>query len=125
MAQAKSVSTALELPDPNGTGARIVELGKGRRTFKWLDYEAPKPEALDALQQEYDLHPLAMEDVRTFDERAKVLDFGNYLFITVDALRRDKQQNQGGELGPPDIHDQELEVFLGSDYLITIHNEPL
>src|SRR5262245_9909315 len=55
-------------------GVRLREMGKTKRPFKWLDYQSPTPAQLDALQQEYQLHPLAMEDVRTFDERAKVLD---------------------------------------------------
>jgi magnesium transporter len=102
-------------PAPDRDGSRIMELGRGRRIFKWYDYLAPTPEQLDALQQQYDLHPLAMEDVRTFDERAKVLDFGSYLFITVHSLTR-----SGGEMV-----DHELEVFLGRDYLITVYVEPL
>lgn len=96
-------------------GARIVSLGRGRRTFKWYEFLSPTPEQLDELQRQYRLDPLAMEDVRNFDERAKVLDFGDYLFVTVHALVRDD-----GEM-----HDHELEVFLGRDYLITIHNDPL
>lgn len=90
-----------------------MELGKARRTFKWLDYQSPNSTQLDALQQEYDLHPLAMEDVREYDERAKILDFGAHLFITIHSLTR-----QNG-----DIVDHELEVFLGRDFLITVHNE--
>lgn len=96
-------------------GSRVIDLGHGRHVFKWYDYQAPTPEQLDALQSQYDLHPLAMEDVRTFDERAKVLDFGNYLFITIHSLTR-----HNGEM-----HDHEVEVFLGRDYLITIHGEPM
>ncbi len=96
-------------------GTRFMELGRGRRVFKWYDYQSPTAEQLDALQQEYALHPLAMEDVRTFDERAKVLDFGNYLFITVHSLTR----------GNGEIQDHELEVFLGRDFLITVHGEPM
>ncbi len=96
-------------------GGRFVELGRGRRVFKWYDYQAPSPEQLDALQQEFDLHPLAMEDVRSFDERAKVLDFGAYLFITVHSLTR-----QNG-----DMQDHEIEIFLARDFLITIHGEPM
>jgi len=96
-------------------GARFMEMGRGRRIFKWYDYNAPTPEQLDALQQEYDLHPLAMEDVRTFDERAKILDFGNYLFITVHSLTR-----HNGEM-----HDHEIEIFLGRNFLITIHGEAM
>lgn len=92
-----------------------LELGRGRGVFKWLDYQSPDAAQLDALQQQYDLHPLAMEDVRTYDERAKVLDFGAYLFITIHSLTRQEE----------DIVDHELEVFLGRDFLITIHDEPM
>ncbi len=106
-------SPVVHASDASSNGARLMQLGHGRRVFKWYDYQSPTAEQLDALQQEYNLHPLAMEDVRQFDERAKVLDFGNYLFITVHALVR-----HDGEM-----HDNELEVFLGHDFLITIHDE--
>lgn len=95
--------------------ARTLELGRGRGAFHWMDYQSPDGAQLDALQQQYDLHPLAMEDVRTYDERAKVLDFGAYLFISIHSLTRQDE----------DIIDHELEIFLGRDYLITIHNEPM
>lgn len=95
--------------------SHVLELGQGRRAFKWYDYQSPTPEQLDVLQRQFTLDPLAMEDVRAFDERAKVLDFGEYLFITVHSLTREKGEMQ----------DHELEAFLGRDYLITIHQEPL
>lgn len=100
---------------PAASTTHILELGRGRGVFKWLDYQSPDAAQLDALQQQYDLHPLAMEDVRTYDERAKVLDFGVYLFITTHSLTRHEE----------DVLDHELEVFLGRDYLITIHDEPM
>ncbi|MCC7165109.1 MAG: magnesium/cobalt transporter CorA [Anaerolineae bacterium] len=101
--------------EPGPDGSRFVELGRGRHAFKWHEFLNPTPEQLDALQRNFRLDPLAMEDVRSFDERAKVLDFGNYLFITVHVLVR-----EDGEM-----HDHELEVFLGRDFIITIHNDPL
>ncbi len=96
-------------------GSRFLEIGRGRHTFKWYEFLNPSTEQLDTLQKEFHLDPLAMEDVREFDERAKVLDFGSYLFITVHSLTR-----HNGEM-----HDHELEVFLGRDFLITIHGEPM
>ncbi len=102
-------------PPPAPHEARVLELGRGRSTFKWYDYLDPTSEQIDQLQRDFDLHPLAIDDVRTFDERAKVLDFGGYLFITVHTLTR-----HDGEL-----HDHEMEVFLGRDYLITVHSDPL
>ena len=100
---------------PAPTDTRVTDLGHGKSTFKWSEYQSPTPAQLDALQQQFDFHPLAMDDVRSFDERAKVLDFGTYLFITVHALMHDN-----GEM-----HDHELEVFLGRDILVTVHVDPL
>jgi magnesium transporter len=107
--------TAVNPSPVNLDETRAVELGHGRRLFKWLDYNSPSPELLDALQTQYNLHPLAMEDVRNFDERAKVMDFEDYLFVTVHSLTR-----HNGEM-----LDHELEVFLGRDFIITIHDEPM
>lgn len=99
----------------NAAGTRSMDLGRGRRAFQWLDYLSPDEMQLDALQRQYDLHPLAMDDVRTYDERAKVLDFSAYLFITIHSLTRHAE----------DIIDHEVEVFLGRNFLITIHDEPM
>lgn len=127
MSQPEAVTTPAQPVPSEGSGARSVELGKGRHTFKWLDYNAPSPAELDALQQQYDFHPLAMEDVRTFDERAKVLDFGAYLFITIHTLRRTEDESavRAADYREQDFIDQEIEVFLAHDYLITIHHAPV
>lgn len=115
MADENSKVPPVSTPDTLHNNDHIMDLGQGRRLFKWYDYQAPTAEQLDALQQEYNLHPLAMEDVRTFDERAKVLDFGTYLFITVHSLTR-----HDGEM-----QDHEVEVFLAHEWLITIHGDPM
>lgn len=115
MSTASESSPTPSSPDVNPDGSRVIELGHGRHVFKWYDYQSPSPAQLDVLQQQYELHPLAMEDVRTFDERAKVLDFGTYLFITVHSLTHHDGLMQ----------DHELEIFLSHEYLITIHAEPM
>jgi len=81
----------------------------------WLDVATPTEDDLNWLAREYNFHPLAIEDCRHFDQRAKVEPYDGYLFISVDAVTR-----QNGELAA-----QEMEVFLGADYLVTVHREPL
>ncbi len=106
--------------DPEGQALtpmppRIIPLGTGRKKFKWIDYHAPSPEQIDALGQEYDFHPLTLEDAKTFDQRAKIQDYGKYLFLSLHALQRENGT----------LHDFEIEAFLGQDYLITVEREPL
>ncbi len=91
----------------------------------WLDVAAPTEDDLAWLARTYHFHPLTIEDCRNFNQRAKVELYGDgsahgnaekgYLFLSLTTTHR-----QDGELTP-----QELEVFLGSDYLITVHRDPL
>ncbi len=81
----------------------------------WLDVSAPTEDDLAWLERAYDLHPLAIEDCRHFEQRAKVEAYAGYLFISVDAVTR-----RDGAL-----HVYEMETFLGTDYLITVHRKPI
>lgn len=102
------------------TGATIELTRDVRRPIAdgnlvWLDIPTPTEDDLNWLAREYKFHPLAIEDCRNFDQRAKVEPYDGYLFISVDAVTR-KNSN---------LLAQELEVFLGPDYLITVHREPI
>jgi len=88
---------------------------KPQRGIVWLDLSAPTEADLAFLEREYRFHPLTIEDCRNFNQRAKVESYGEYLFLSLTTTAR-----REGELVP-----QEMEAFLGRDYLITIHREPL
>ncbi len=91
----------------------------------WLDVSSPTEQDLEWLAHTFHFHPLAIDDCRHFNERAKVDAYdeastrGNaahgYLFLSLTTTTR-----QDGEM-----HPQEMEAFLGPDYLITVHREPL
>lgn len=85
------------------------------QNWVWLDVSAPTAADLAWLADTYGFHPLAIEDCREFNQRAKVESYGDYLFLSLTTTVR-----QNGDLIP-----QEMETFLGTDYLITIHREPL
>lgn len=91
------------------------DVGDAEGGMVWLDVSTPTEEDLAWLARAYDFHPLALEDCRDFNQRAKVEAYHGYLFLSLTAMTR-----QSGELVP-----QEMEAFLGPDYLITVHREPL
>lgn len=91
------------------------ERGDAEEGFVWLDVNTPTEDDLNWLARAYDFHPLALEDCRHFNQRAKAEAYRGYLFLSLTALTR-----RDGELLP-----RELEVFLGHDFLITAHREPL
>ncbi len=81
----------------------------------WLDVDAPTEADLAWLDHTYHFHPLTIEDVRNLNQRAKIESYEDYLFLSLTTTVRTNG----------DLQARELEVFLGPDYLITAHREPV
>jgi magnesium transporter len=92
-----------------------IELSRGAQKFRWLDLAHPTDAELDALEAEFNFHPLTIEDCKHFNQRAKVEEYEGYFFISLTTATR-----VAGEIAA-----QEIEVFLAKDYLVTVHREPL
>lgn len=82
----------------------------------WLDVERPTPEDIQFLAENFAFHPLALEDVGR-PQRAKIDRYPNLVFLVLFDL--DLPANGG----PIDEH--QLNIFLGSRYLVTVHDEPI
>jgi magnesium transporter len=85
--------------------------------LKWINIERPRQVDLAWLQERYEFHPLDYEDVVSRNQRPKVDEYDDYLFIVLHFPRYDKQVGR--------LNAAELDLFVGPDYLITIPNEPL
>lgn len=83
----------------------------------WIDMMAPtEEESTLVLRQLYHFHPLAVDDAVNDIHLPKVDDYGSYLYLVFHTV------NLGDER--MDIHTEEIDVFLGANYLITLHDEP-
>ena len=51
--------------------------------FVWVAVHDPDAAELEALQQEFDLHPLAIEDASKGHQRPKIEEYGTSLFVVV------------------------------------------
>lgn len=92
------------------------EVHRPRTGFRWIDLEDQDAETLELLRARFDFHPLAIEDCANFDQRPKLEEYGDYLFIVSHALSCADPRT--GEL---DIH--EVHAFLGDRYLVTVHEK--
>jgi magnesium transporter len=86
-----------------------------RGGFLYADLHAPNEKELEALQQEFHFHPLAIEDVRTRHQRPKIDIYGDQYFLVFYRL------------GPSTDHDgdwvlQEIDFFIGPNFLIVTHD---
>ena len=70
---------------------------------------------LRILGERFNLHPLALEDVLDTNQRPKVEQYDDYLFIVAKMIYLDKENEIGGE---------QVSMFLGKSFLITLQEEP-
>jgi magnesium transporter len=95
---------------------RLVLFDKGLHV--WVDLEhASDEEAKMMLDGVFGFHPLAIEDCLTVSERPKVDEYDNYLFMVIHAV----DYTRGAE----EFLTTELNIFMGKDFLVTFHREPL
>jgi magnesium transporter len=81
--------------------------------LRWIDLESQDPAQLELLRQNFDFHPLAIEDCLHVDQRPKVEEYGEYLFLVTHGYQC------RGALAEMELH--ELHVFLGANYIVTVH----
>jgi magnesium transporter len=97
-------------PEPN---VEVVE-GEGLR---WINIERPGPVDRAWLEEHFGFHPLDYEDVASRNQRPKIDEYEDYLFIVLHFPVFDKAVGR--------LNAAELDIFIGPDFLITIPNTPI
>ncbi len=82
----------------------------------WVDVSDPTSQDFDSLAKQFGFHPLSIEDCRHQHQRPKVEEFPGYYFIVL----YEADLNEAGRL-----HLGELGIFLGKNYLVTVHSQPI
>jgi len=85
--------------------------------LRWINIERPRPIDRAWLEEHFDFHPLDYEDVYSRNQRPKVDEYDDYLFVVLHFPKYDKQVGR--------LNAAELDVFVGPDYVITLPNEQL
>jgi magnesium transporter len=105
--------TAERVPERDEPRVEVVE----SQGFRWINIERPRAVDQAWLEERFEFHPLDYEDVFSRNQRPKVDEYDDYLFIVLHFPRYDKKVAR--------LNAAELDLFVGPDYLITIQNEPL
>jgi magnesium transporter len=81
--------------------------------FVWVALRDATDEELTAMQQEFGLHDLAVEDARHGNQRPKVEEYGDVLFTVMHTV----------ELTPTDeLRVGEVDVFVGPNFVLSVRN---
>jgi magnesium transporter len=83
--------------------------------YLWLDYCQPTKEDLFKLVEPFGLHPLSIEDSTDNEQLPKVENFSTYTFLIFNAF----------EIVSDELLVRELDVFIGSNFLITVSSQIL
>jgi magnesium transporter len=78
----------------------------------WVGLREPDEALLEQLREEFDLHPLAVEDAHSAHQRAKIEVYGESLFIVAHTA-----QVVNGKIEFGETH-----VFLGRRYIVTVRH---
>src|SRR3954462_15240590 len=85
--------------------------------LRWINIERPRSVDMAWLGEHFEFPPLDYEDVRSRNQRPKVDEYDDYLFIVLHFPRYDKRVAR--------LNAAEVDIFVGPDFLITLPNEPL
>lgn len=95
---------------------KLVMFDKGLHV--WIDMEnVTDAEARPILEGVCNFHPLAIEDCIQPSDRPKVDEYDKYLFMVIHAVDFTR--------GEEEFRTTELNIFMGKDFLVTYHNDPL
>src|SRR5687767_12336211 len=86
--------------------------------LRWVDLAAPEAAHLELLRERFDFHPLTIEDCAQLDQRPKLEEYRDHIFLVTQGFH-----SPGDRVD--DLHLHELHTFLGEQFLVTVHAESI
>ncbi|MFF3379075.1 magnesium and cobalt transport protein CorA [Streptomyces sp. NPDC002680] len=99
---------------PSTLAETFRELRDEPAGMAWIGLARPTEAELLSLADEFDLHPLAVEDAMEAHQRPKLERYGDTLFVVLSAARYLDAVEE--------VDFGELHVFVGADFLITVRH---
>jgi magnesium transporter len=93
------------------------ESADGGAALRWVNIERPRQSDRAWLEEHYAFHPLDYEDVFSRNQRPKVDEYDDYLFVVLQFPVFDKTVGR--------LNAAEVDIFVGPDFVVTLPNSPL
>jgi magnesium transporter len=87
------------------------------KSLTWTDIDSPSRGEMEKLKETYPFHTLDLEDCLSKVQLPKIDEYDDYLFLVLHFPRFDHKTRI--------TQSSQVSIFLGSDYLITVHNGEL
>ncbi len=89
----------------------------GHEQLTWVNIENPGEKEIEFLRQDYDFHPLALDDTLSTIQVPKIDEYETYLFVVLHFPSYDSSTRT--------TKPTEIDLFVGENYVITLHNGSL
>ena len=80
--------------------------------FVWVALKDPEMGELEAMQKEFGLHDLAVEDAQQGHQRPKIDEYGHSLFAVLQMVENGEEELNVGEVG----------IFVGANYVLSVRH---
>ena len=87
------------------------------KDITWVNIELPTERETEYLAQNYDFHPLDLDDCVSRIQRPKIDEYKKYLFLVLHFPVYDKEARA--------TTPSQISIFIAENYLITLHNGDL
>jgi magnesium transporter len=83
----------------------------------WVDVEDPGEHEIEMLLEEFGFHPLALEEAAKANQRPKIAEYKGYILVVTYGIV--------SVAGTSQLQVSEVDIFIGRNYAVTIHKDPL
>ena len=83
--------------------------------FTWISINNPNEKSVEYLRKKFKFHHLDLEDVLSETQRPKIDEYDEYLFLVLHAPVKPQKNRM--------LSDSEVDIFIGQNYVITIHQD--
>jgi magnesium transporter len=80
--------------------------------FVWVALKDATDAELEQMREEFDLHPLAVEDARHGHQRPKIEEYGDQLFVVLHTV----------EVGGDELSVGEVAIFVGRNFVLSVRS---
>jgi magnesium transporter len=94
----------------------ISEVLRQPDRFVWIGLHEPDAELLAEVQQEFNLHDLAVEDAARAHQRPKLERYGDSMFVVLRTAHLDRATGE--------IEFGETHLFVGANYVVSVRHGP-
>ncbi len=101
------------------TPVEFHRLLRDKRGLLWVDFTSEPPETSQPILESFNFHHLAIADALEQTHAPKIDDWGDYLYVVLNYMHLVKESE------PWDTEIDELDIFLGRNYVITHHDNPV